>query len=118
MLTAVAMGFFIGISLILAIGPQNAFVLRQGLMQSHVFWVCLVCAASDAVLIALGVGATGIIGAFVPWTTTVITWGGVVFLFCLGALSLSRAVRPRALRAAEAETKSLGVTLVTCLALA
>lgn len=48
-------GFSLGLSLILAIGSQNAFVLRQGLRREHVFWVCLVCALSDALLILLGV---------------------------------------------------------------
>jgi L-lysine exporter family protein LysE/ArgO len=118
MLTAAAMGFVIGFSLILAIGPQNAFVLRQGLMQRHVFWVCLVCAVSDAALITVGIGAAGTIGAVAPWATTAMTWGAIAFLIGYGALSLLRAIQPGTLRASVTGTKSLRVTLVTCLALA
>ena len=52
-------GFGLGFSLILAIGAQNAFILRMGLERQHVFWLCLFAAVSDAVLIALGVGGVG-----------------------------------------------------------
>ena len=51
MLHAVLAGFALGGSLIVAIGAQNAFVIRQGVLNSHVFWICLFCALSDAVLI-------------------------------------------------------------------
>lgn len=118
MLTAAFTGFATGFSLILVIGAQNAFVLRQGLMQAHVLWVCLVCALSDATLIALGVGGAGWISASFPWAITALTWGGVVFLVVYGALSLRRAFRPAALRAGDISAESLGATLVTCLALA
>jgi L-lysine exporter family protein LysE/ArgO len=52
-------GFLLGASLIIAIGAQNAFILRQGLLRKHVFVLCLICASSDAILIALGVGGLG-----------------------------------------------------------
>ena len=55
-MSAFGMGFAIGFSLIMAIGAQNAFVLRQGLMRRHIFAVALFCAGSDALLIAAGVG--------------------------------------------------------------
>ena len=48
-------GFAVGMSLIISIGAQNAFVLKQGLKQQHVFWVCVICALSDSILILLGV---------------------------------------------------------------
>ncbi len=80
MLNASLTGFGTGFSLILAIGAQNAFVLRQGLMRAHVFWVCLICALSDAALIAAGVAGTGSIAAAVPWTIAALTWGGAAFL--------------------------------------
>ncbi len=118
MLTAAAMGFVIGFSQILAIGPQNAFVLRQGLTQSHVFWVCLACTVSDAALVGLGVLAIDMISANIPWATTVLTWGGIVFLVCYGAFSFSRAFQPDALWPAKMGTGSLRVALMTCLALA
>lgn len=117
MLTAAVTGFVTGFSLILAIGAQNAFVLRQGLMQAHVFWVCLVCAFSDAALITVGVAGAGSIGAAFPDAIIALTWGGVAFLVVYGALSLRRAFRPEVLRAADTGTGSLRVALVTCLAL-
>ncbi len=117
MLNAFLTGFGTGFSLILAIGAQNSFVLRQGLVREHVFWVCLICALFDAVLIAAGVaGASGLIAA-VPWAIAALTWGGAAFLAVYGALSLARAFRPGALRAANKGTGSLRATLLTCLAL-
>ena len=118
MLTAAVTGFVTGFSLILVIGAQNAFVLRQGLMQAHVFWVCLVCAVSDAALITLGVAGAGSFSATFPWAIAALTWGGAVFLIVYGALSLGRAFRPGALRAADGGTMSLRAALVTGLALA
>ena len=61
MLGAAGEGFLLGLSLILAIGAQNAFVLRQGLLRQHVLAVCLVCAVSDALLIAAGVAGFGVL---------------------------------------------------------
>jgi len=60
MTTAYIPGFLLGLSLIMAIGAQNAFVLRQGLRQEHIFAVCLVCALSDAILISAGVAGFGL----------------------------------------------------------
>ena len=54
MLSAALSGFLLGATLIIAIGAQNAFILRQGLMRGHVFVLCLICAVSDAMLIAAG----------------------------------------------------------------
>ena len=76
MLPAFLTGFGTGFSLILAIGAQNAFVLRQGLLRAHVFWICLVCALSDAVLIAVGVAGLGRLGEAAPWLVPALTWGG------------------------------------------
>jgi L-lysine exporter family protein LysE/ArgO len=117
MLTATLTGFGTGFSLILAIGAQNAFVLRQGLIRAHVFWVCLICALSDAALIAVGVTGITSIGTTIPWAIGALTWGGAAFLAVYGALSLGRAFRPGTLRAADAAGASLGSALVTCLAL-
>jgi len=118
MLTAAATGFAVGFSLILVIGAQSAFVLRQGLIQAHVFWVCLVCALSDAALIAIGVAGIGTISAAVPWILTALTWGGAAFLLAYGALSLRRAFHPGSLKAADRGAGSLRKALLTCLALA
>jgi L-lysine exporter family protein LysE/ArgO len=117
MFTAALTGFGTGFSLILAIGAQNAFVLRQGLLREHVFWVCLVCALSDAILIAIGVGGIGTIAAAAPWAVAALTWGGAAFLIVYGAISLMRAFHPGALRAADANGNTLRATLLTCLAL-
>lgn len=78
-------GFALGFSLILAIGAQNAFVLRQGLRREHVFVTCLTCALSDAILIAAGVAGFGALATAVPWFETVMRYGGAAFLFWYGA---------------------------------
>lgn len=86
-------GFGLGFSLILAIGAQNAFVLRQGLRRQHVFWVCLACAGSDALLIAAGVLGFGSLAAAFPWFEPVMRFGGAAFLAWYGARSLLAAWR-------------------------
>ncbi|SCB56301.1 L-lysine exporter family protein LysE/ArgO [Rhizobium aethiopicum] len=111
-------GLMMGLSLIVAIGAQNAFVLRQGLRNEHVFAVCLACALSDAALIVLGVTSLRQIAGLLPWLDPVMRYGGAVFLTWYGAKSLYSALRSSAvLTAAEAETASFSRTLATCLAL-
>ncbi len=118
MTAAFPAGFALGFSLILAIGAQNAFVLRQGLRRAHVFWVVLTCATSDAILITAGVAGFGWIVEAAPWITPVMTWGGAAFLTLYGALSFWRAARQsEALEAAETGAGSLRAALLTCLAL-
>lgn len=86
-MTAAALtGFFTGLSLILAIGAQNALVLRQGLLRQHVFPLVLLCALSDAVLIAAGVAGFGALVEFFPWFPIAMLWGGAAFLLVYGAL--------------------------------
>lgn len=86
-------GLGIGFSLILAIGAQNAFVLKQGLKQQHIFWVCLVCALSDSVLILLGVfGFSTIIHQF-PIIVIGAKYFGALFLFCYGACNFYNAFK-------------------------
>lgn len=86
-------GFGLGFSLILAIGAQNAFVLRQGLRRQHVFWVCLACAGSDALLIASGVLGFGSLAVAFPWFEPGMRFGGAAFLAWYGARSLLAAWR-------------------------
>jgi L-lysine exporter family protein LysE/ArgO len=117
MLTASLTGFGTGLALIMAIGAQNAFVLRQGLMRAHVFWVCLVCALSDAILIGVGVSGAGTIAVTAPWTIDALTLGGIVFLLGYGARSMRLALNPGTLRAAKEGAGTLGTALLTCLAL-
>jgi len=85
MISAAVTGFFTSISLILAIGAQNAFVLRQGLLHTHIFTVCLFCALSDALLIAAGVAGFGYIVDLAPWLPTAMALGGAGFLIIYGA---------------------------------
>jgi L-lysine exporter family protein LysE/ArgO len=117
-IAAALAGFATGFSLILAIGAQNAFVLRQGLRRAHVFAVCLTCALSDAVLIAAGVAGFAAAETALPWLGPVLRWGGVAFLLVYGALAFRAALGPgAALEPAEEGTGSLGRALATCLAL-
>ena len=109
-------GFLLGLSLIVAIGAQNAFVLRQGLRGEHVFWVCAVCALSDAVLIAAGVAGFGALIVAVPWLAPVMRFGGAAFLAFYGLRSLMRAWRhDGALSPADAPRQSLWPVIATCL---
>ena len=112
-------GLSMGLSLIVAIGAQNAFVLRQGLKGEHVFAVSLTCALSDAVLIVLGVTGFGRISAALPWLDPGMRFGGAAFLIWYGARSLLSALRSEgALAVGEAgAAKPLAATLLACLAI-
>ncbi|WP_210205865.1 LysE/ArgO family amino acid transporter [Hoeflea marina] len=116
MLAPALSGFLLGGSLILAIGAQNAFLLRQGLLRQHVFILCLICAGSDAALIALGTAGLGRLIAQSPLLLDVVTLGGAVFLAVYAALALKRAVHPGALKAAGEGGGSLKAAIATCLA--
>lgn len=112
-------GLSMGLSLIVAIGAQNAFVLRQGLKGEHVLATCLVCALSDAVLIVLGVTSFSRIAALLPWLDPLMRFGGAAFLVWYGLKSLLSALRSQsALAVKEAgSAKPLGVTVLACLAI-
>ncbi|MFI7585787.1 LysE/ArgO family amino acid transporter [Spongisporangium articulatum] len=101
-LSSATAGFGLGASLILAIGAQNAYVLRQGLRREHVLTVVGICAASDALLIALGIAGMGALVTSLPGLMTAIRWVGAAFLTGYGLLALRRAVRPDALVADDA----------------
>jgi L-lysine exporter family protein LysE/ArgO len=117
-MTAALAGFLTALSLIAAIGAQNAFVLRQGLRREHVAPVVLTCALSDAVLIAAGVAGFGTLSQFAPWITTAMLYAGAAFLIVYGALRFRAALRGgEALRPAPGHTTSLGRTLGTVLVL-
>lgn len=117
MTTAFIPGFLLGLSLIVAIGAQNAFVLRQGLRREHVFAVCAVCAGSDALLIAIGVAGFGALIHALPWLTPVMRFGGAAFLFGYAIRSLWSAWRNHGALDPSADVrKPLGVTLLSCLA--
>ncbi len=86
-------GFFAGLSLIVAIGAQNAFVIRQGLTRQHVFIVVAICALCDAALIALGIAGLGAIIQGLPWLLEIIRWFGVVYLTWFGIKSVRSAFK-------------------------
>lgn len=108
MLPSFFAGLGLGLSLIIAIGAQNLFVLRQGVRREHVVLVATICAVSDAVLIVLGVSGVGLVLHAVPWLVDAVRWAGAVFLVCYGLLAARRAWRPSgaALRVGEAEAEA------------
>jgi L-lysine exporter family protein LysE/ArgO len=117
MSTPLLAGFLLGLSLILPIGAQNAFVLRVGLRGEHVLAVCLTCGLSDAVLILAGVSGFAQVSAWVPWAETVLLYGGAAFLIAYGARSFMAAFRSEFLRPSDTAQTELGRVVLTCLAL-
>lgn len=117
MLSAAIAGFLTGLSLILAIGAQNAFVLRQGLLRSHVFLVCALCAWSDAILIAVGVGGFGTLADALPWLPALMRWLGAAFLLAYGARSFWSALNPGRLTAGGGDGRSALAVAAACMAL-
>ena len=109
MLDAFVAGLLTGLSLIVAIGAQNAFVLRQGLLRQYVGPVVAICAVSDLVLIAAGVAGIGAIVQHAPTALTVVRWLGVAFLTAYGVRSLWRSRHAGALAAStDAEPRLRG----------
>lgn len=108
-------GFLLGGGLIVAIGAQNAFILRQGLLRSHVFVLCLVCAVADAALIALGVAGMGALVQRNPDLLLAVRIAGAAFLLAYAAFAARRALRPETLRA-EGGPLGLRAALLTALA--
>ncbi len=116
-MTSFLFGFVSSISLIAAIGAQNAFVLRQGIRNEHVLPVVTLCAASDLLLILAGIAGVGALVTAHPGLTTVARYGGAAFLIGYAVLAARRALRPAALNPADAAPARLGPVLLTCLAL-
>jgi len=104
-------GLGLGFSLIVAIGAQNLFVLRQGIRREHVLLVATLCAASDAVLIAAGVAGIGAATSALPWLVHAVRWAGALFLIGYGLLAARRAWRPagEVLTTREADAAGRGV---------
>jgi L-lysine exporter family protein LysE/ArgO len=116
-LTSAFAGFAASLVLIVAIGAQNAFVLRQGLRREHVLPVVLTCALSDLALILAGIAGLGAVIAAQPTAVTVIKWVGAAFLLGYAVLAAKRAIRPSGLRPTDRAPATLRATLLTCLAL-
>jgi L-lysine exporter family protein LysE/ArgO len=113
-----ALGFGTGLALIVAIGSQNAFVLRQGIRGEHVAAVVLVCSISDAVLIAAGIAGMGALLQANPVIVVMVRFAGAAFLVAYGVMAARRALRPGALTASGRESAAgLGAALTTVLAL-
>lgn len=117
MISAFASGFFLGGSLIIAIGAQNAFLLRQGLLREHVFVLCLICALSDALLIAAGVAGLGAFVEQYPSLLNAILWGGAAFLIAYALFALKRAMAPETMQESTQKATSLTAAIGVCLAL-
>lgn len=109
-------GFVIGGSLIVAIGAQNAFVLRQGIKREHVLAVALFCAVSDALLIALGVAGLGLLIERVPGLLAGITVFGILFLVAYGLKAARRAAFPSAMNVGAGEPITRSAALAACAA--
>lgn len=108
--TVLAAGLGLGFSLIVAIGAQNVFVLRQGIRREHVFAVAAICAVSDAVLIAAGVGGMGAALQAAPWLVGVARWAGAAFLVGYAFLAARRALRGTETGLVVGEDASAGPT--------
>ncbi|WP_148612229.1 LysE/ArgO family amino acid transporter [Nocardioides rubriscoriae] len=117
MLTSALAGLVTGLSLIVAIGAQNAFVLRQGLARRHVGPVVAVCALSDLVLIVAGVAGIGTVVEQAGWVIDVVRWAGVAFLTWYGVSALRRARGGDSLQAATGDDATLGRAVRTAVAL-
>lgn len=108
-------GLLLGLSLILAIGSQNAFVLKQGLKREHVFFICLFCALSDAILISAGVAGFGAVTARYPHVVEIAKIAGALFLLVYGLQSLYASWRKsHALTAEGQAVSSLKKALLLC----
>jgi L-lysine exporter family protein LysE/ArgO len=114
---ALLYGFSLGFSLILAIGAQNAFVLKQGLRDEHVFLVCLICALSDALLILAGVSGFHLLVNAYPGIVDFARYGGALFLLLYGLLGFYRALRVRqGMQPSDIRGGSAWQAALTCLA--
>jgi len=117
MIAAATTGFLTSFVLILAIGAQNAFVLRQGILQQHVFAVALTCALSDALLIGFGVAGFGGLIILFPSLPQIMRIGGAVFLLVYGGLRFWAAWRGGGQLGSAQTTGGLWAAIATCLVL-
>ena len=114
-MVALLTGIATGLSLIIAIGAQNAFVIRQGLLKQHVLPVVVICASSDALLILLGTGGLGAIVQERPLLLELIRWFGVAYLLWFGLKSAISAFDDRSLQPASTTVSSLRKAILTCI---
>lgn len=117
MISSVLVGVVSGLSLIVAIGAQNAFVLQQGVRGQHVLPVVLFCATSDALLELAGVAGIGFVIERAPIVLEILRWGGVIFLLGYAITSFRRALKPKQLVAGDEAQSSLTKTMAACAAI-
>lgn len=110
MLSPLIKGFTLGASLIIAIGGQNAFVLRQGLKKEHVFVICTICFFCDAILILLGVGGFGKLVASSTSLMMIARWGGALFLFAYGAKSFLSVFKDEVMTVDDSQSSASGLS--------
>ena len=115
-MSAALAGFVTGLSLIVAIGAQNAYLLRLGLTRQHVAVAVVICAASDLLLIALGIGGIGRLVRSVPDALQVLKWVGVTYLVGYSLHSFQRALRDEVLLPSRADRPSRRTVVLTTLA--
>jgi L-lysine exporter family protein LysE/ArgO len=118
-LTALFKGFTLFAGLIVAVGSQNAFVLRQGLKRQYVFHVAGICFLCDVTLIVIGATGFGTLSSRVPKIVTAVVWAGAIFVFFYGLYSFKSAFAPVVINVDKAfvEIKSLRKIVLTALAL-
>jgi L-lysine exporter family protein LysE/ArgO len=114
---AILPGLLTGFSLIIAIGAQNAFVIRQGLRREHVLLIVLICAISDAALILVGTGGLGRIIQGNETALEIIRWFGVAYLTWFGLRSLRSAFKDQSLQVGEVMEVKASVVARSALAL-
>lgn len=114
--TSYASGFLSALVLIVAIGAQNAFVLRQGLRHEHLLPIALICASADAVLVAAGIAGLGALIEANPVLLSVARYGGAAFLLGYGAVAAQRAWKGEHMTVNDRPPLSRAAAITTCLA--
>ncbi len=115
-MTDLIAGFLSGAALIIAIGAQNSFVMRQGLRREHVLPVVLVCAGADALLIGAGIAGLGALIRSMPVVLDLARYGGAAFLLAYGCVAARRALLAQGMTVDSSVATPLGAAMATCLA--
>ncbi len=110
-------GFALSLGLILVIGPQNAFVMRQGLKRSYVFATCLACSLADVSLITAGILGIGALVSSIEGAESLIAFGAAAFLSAYGAIRVKSSMNPEAINLEGEAEGSLSTTMATVLAI-